>query len=146
MGLKWFRARLSINKEETSKFPTMTGLYKRVSYFEYNTSTVPQSPLYTSSATSPTISNDSTVSANDEEARYDRAKADLAGPLSSSITDTEERDNRAAQNEELSTFTKDSSITKRSLMREEESNKLNKEQSHTSDMKSHICQENEIVI
>ncbi|CAL1683805.1 unnamed protein product [Lasius platythorax] len=140
MGLKWFRARLSI-KKEASKVPAMTGLYRRVSHSESNVAAMPKNE-----DTSPSISSDTTAIANNEGAQYDRSKADFANQLSSSsIIDSEEHGDYAIINTEPST-SKDSNLKEQSLSRDEESNKINTEQSDSSDTKSRICSDNELVI
>ncbi|XP_029169981.1 uncharacterized protein LOC114939723 [Nylanderia fulva] len=68
MGLKWFRARLSI-KKEASKVPAMTGLYRRVSpRFESNT-TMPKNEDILNSPdilNTPTVSSDNYAIVNTE--------------------------------------------------------------------------------
>lgn len=154
LGLKWFRARLSMEKE-ASKIPAMTGLYRKVSYSE---STIQK---YAEVSTAPpSVASDSTASDNNETVEYDSkfkssSKADLTSQSSSSITDLEETpvknnnkkpqiNNYAIENVEPSTSTKDLNIKEQST-RDEESHKIIKNQSE-SDTKSPICSDNELVI
>lgn len=139
MGLKWFRARLSMEKE-ASKVPVMTGLYRRVSHFETNVS------MRKNEVSSPSIASESTTIANNERAQYDRPKADLASQSSSSsINDSEEiwHDNYVIVHTEPST-SKDLNLKEESLSRNEESNKMNREQNDSSNMKN--PSDNELVI
>lgn len=140
MGLKWFRARLSMEKE-ASKVPVMTGLYRRVSHFESNVLAMRKNEI-----SSLSIASESTAIANNEGAQYDRSKADLASQLSSSsIIDSEEiwHDNYVIVHTEPST-SKDSNLNEESLSRNEESNKMNREQNDNSDTKN--PSDNELVI
>ncbi|KAM0725019.1 hypothetical protein ACS0PU_009403 [Formica fusca] len=140
MGLKWFRARLSMEKE-ASKVPVMTGLYRRVSHFESNVLAMRKNEI-----SSLSIASESTAIANNEGAQYDRSKADLASQLSSSsIIDSEEiwHDNYVIVHTEPST-SKDSNLKEESLSRNEESNKMNREQNDNSDTKN--PSDNELVI
>lgn len=140
MGLKWFRARLSMEKE-ASKVPVMTGLYRRVSHIESNVLAMRKNEI-----SSLSIASESTAIANNEGAQYDRSKADLASQLSSSsIIDSEEiwHDNYVIVHTEPST-SKDSNLKEKSLSRNEESNKMNREQNDNSDTKN--PSDNELVI
>ncbi|KAL6435971.1 hypothetical protein ACFW04_005657 [Cataglyphis niger] len=140
MGLKWFRARLSMEKE-ASKVPVMTGLYRRVSHFETNVSMMRKSEV-----SSPSMASESTTIVNNERAQYDRPKADLASQLSSSsINDSEEiwHDNYVIVHTEPST-SKDLNLKEESLSRNKESNKMNREQHDSSNKKK--PSDNELVI
>lgn len=132
MGLKWFRAHLSLKKlkKEASKVPGMIGLYRKTSHIESN-----EVSAKNEISSSPIIS-DSIVIVNNEETQRDRSKADLASQLSSSssVIDSQEYDNHENVNTEPST-SKDSDL-KESLSQDEELNKLNKERSDNLDIKS----------
>ncbi|GAB1865200.1 hypothetical protein CAJAP_06279 [Camponotus japonicus] len=132
MGLKWFRAHLSLKKlkKEASRVPGMRGLYRRTSHFESN---VKNEVLAKNEVSSASITSDSTAIANKEEAQHNRSKADLASQLSSSSSiDSQEHDNHENVNTNPST-SKDSDLKEQSLPQDEESNKKNKEQSDSSD-------------
>lgn len=120
MGLKWFRARMSM-KKEASKVPAMTGLYRRVSYFEPDVSTIQRNNV---SAAPASMNNDSTSMKN-EESQCDHSKS---GPTSESsslpIINTKEYDNRAIGNADLSMPAKDV-MKERSLTPAEQLNKTN---------------------
>lgn len=148
MGLKWFRARLSLEKEAT-KVPEMTGLYRRILYSELAI----QKNAEVSTAS---FSNDSTASNDNETVQYDHSKADLTSQLSSSITNSEEimvKDNEeepqinsyAIENAEPPAFIKDPNVKEQSTC-DEESNKITKDQNDMSGIKSPIYSDNELVI
>ncbi|XP_011630887.1 uncharacterized protein LOC105422980 [Pogonomyrmex barbatus] len=150
MGLKWFRARLSM-KKEASKIPAMSGLYRRISYFESATR-----KNIEISTMSPSIASDSATTDNNETAQYDRSKADFTNQSSSSIIDLEKTmvkdndkksqiNNHAIENIESSTSTEDLNIKEQSTY-SEKSNKITKDQNNISDIKSPICADNELVI
>jgi len=146
MGLKWFRARLSL-EEEASKVPAMTGLYRRISYFE---STIQKNVKI--SAAPPSVANDSTSDDN-ETVEYDRSKADLTSQTSSSIIESEEitvKDDKKPQTnnhivENVEPSIKDSNAKEQSE-RGKESNKITKDQNDMSDTKNPIYSDNELVI
>lgn len=143
MGLKWFRARLSIKKEK-AKIPAMMGLYRRVSHSELNVAAMSKNEDISNPP--PTISSDSTAIANNG-AQYDRT-ADF-------IIDEDENyhrrqllipkkhGNQAIVNAEPSTSIKDLNLKEQSLSQDEESNNMNTEQNDNSD-KSRL--DNELVI
>lgn len=150
MGLKWFRASLSL-EEGATKIPEMAGLYRRrVSYPEL---TIQKNAQILTSPLS--ITNDSTANDDNETMQCDRSKTDLTSQLSSSIIDSEEItikdndkkpqiNNHAVENAEPCTSNKDSNIKEHSP-RSEESNKITKDQ-NMSDTKNIICSDNELVI
>jgi len=136
MGLKWFRARLSM-KKEASKVPKLTGLYRRVSCFESDILMKEENKTF---ATPSTI-NDSAISTNNEKTQYNYLKADLTSQSSSlPIINLKEHNNYT--NAESST--KNTNIKEKSLISNEQLNKINKNQSDISD--KNICSDNEIVI
>ncbi|XP_018313392.1 uncharacterized protein [Mycetomoellerius zeteki] len=150
MGLKWFRASLSMEKE-ASKVPAMTGLYRRISYFE----PAIKKNVEVSLSTPPLIASDSTLSGDNETVKNDRSRADLTNQTSSSIIDSEEItvkdidnkpqiNNHSVENAESSTSTKDPNVKEESA-RSEELNKITKDQ-NMSDTKSPIYSDNELVI
>lgn len=150
MGLKWFRARLSMEKEAT-KVPEMTGMYRRILYSEHIESAIEKEEVSTTH-----FSNNSMASDDNETIQYDHSKADLTSQLSSSITDSEEimiKDNEkepqinnyAVENAEPSAFIKDLNVKEQSTC-DEESNKITKDQNDMSGTKSPICSDNELVI
>lgn len=131
MGLKWFRAHLSLKKlkKEASRVPGMIGLYRRTSHFESN---VKNEVLAKNEDFSPSITSDSTAFANKEEAQHKRSKADLASQLSSSI-DSQKHDNHKNVNTDPST-SKDSDLKEQALRQEKLNN--NRERSDSLDVKS----------
>ncbi|XP_025160486.1 uncharacterized protein LOC112589860 [Harpegnathos saltator] len=135
MGLKWFRARLSINKKGAYKISTMPGIYRRVSYSESNTLAMRKNE-YSLSTVSSSIANDSTNANN---------KEDLTSQSQSLNTDLE-HDEYVAQNEELVASIKELKMVKQSSIYEEETNETNEDQNHVSNMKDSTCQETELVI
>lgn len=149
MGVKWFRASLSM-EEESTKVPEMTGLYRRVSDYELSTQKSAQISVTLLSTTSDSIAND-----DNETMQYDHPKADLSQSSSSSIIDSEEitveindkkpQINNVDENVEPSTSTKDLNIKEQST-HSEESNKITKDQNDMSDTKNIICSDNELVI
>lgn len=143
MGLKWFRARLSLNKKGAYKVPTMTGMYRRISYSESNTLATRKNE-YTFSAVSSSIANDST-SVNDKEQQYDRTKEDLASQLSSLNTDLK-RDNYVIQNEGYTASMNDLNAAEQSSICGGEINKINEDQNYVTNTKDRFCQETELVI
>ncbi|XP_012062191.1 PREDICTED: uncharacterized protein LOC105625470 [Atta cephalotes] len=150
MGLKWFRASLSMEKE-ASKVPAMMGLYRRISFeptiqknVEISLSTVPL-----------LIVSDLTSSGDNETVKNDRSRADLTNQTSSSSIDSEEItikdidnksqiNNHSVENTESSIFTKDPNVKEESA-RGEKLNKITKDQ-NMSDIKSPINSDNELVI
>ncbi|XP_018342227.1 PREDICTED: uncharacterized protein LOC108748501 [Trachymyrmex septentrionalis] len=150
MGLKWFRASLSMEKE-ASKVPAMTGLYRRISF-----EPAIQKNVEVSLTTAPLlIVSDSTSSGDNETVKNDRSRADLTNQTSSSIIDSEkitvkdidnksQINNHSVENTESSTFTKDSNVKEESA-RGEELHKITKDQ-NMSDTKSPIYSDNELVI
>ncbi|XP_012523960.1 uncharacterized protein LOC105829546 [Monomorium pharaonis] len=145
MGLKWFRARLSIEKEQ-SKIPEMTGQYRRFSYSESTN----KKNVEVLIATPSSVASDS--SDDNETIEYDRSKTDLASQTSSSIIDSEEMMikenvkkpqiiNYMIENAEPSTSIKDPNVKEQSI-HGEISNKTTKDQ---NDTKSPIL-DNELVI
>lgn len=142
MGLKWFRARLSINKKGTCKVPTMTGIYRKVSYSEPNILAMRKNE-YTLPAVSSSIANNLTR-ANDKE-QDDRAK-DLTSKSPSLLNTDLDCDNHVIQNEEPTTSIKNSNTVEQFSVRKEEINKINKDQSHISNIRGHTSQETELVI
>lgn len=140
MGLKWFRARLSMNKKEY-KVPVMTGIYRRVSYAESNALATRKNEHMSPTVIS-SIANDS--NANDKEQQYDRAKEDLVSQSPSSNVDNKSGSN-VIQNKEPTASMRDSNAEE-SLMSGEETNKSNEEQSHVSNTKDRVCEETELVI
>ncbi|TGZ56201.1 uncharacterized protein LOC112454342 [Temnothorax curvispinosus] len=150
MGLKWFRASLSM-EEEAAKVPEMTGFYRRVSYFE---SAIPKNAEVSGAPSS--IISDSTASDDNETVQYDRSKADLTSQLSSSITDSDEItvkdndkklqiNNHAVENAEPSTSIKDPNVKEQSTCGDE-SNKITEDRYDMSNTKSPISSDNELVI
>lgn len=152
MGLKWFRASLSM-EEKPTKIPELTGLYRRVSYSDLaiqKNAQVLTAP--------PSMTSDSTASDDNETMQYDRSKADLSQSSSSSIIDSKEiivkdndkkpqMNNHAVENMEPSTSTKDPNIKEQPIATpSEESNKITKDQNDMSDTKNIICSDNELVI
>jgi len=135
MGLKWFRARLSM-KKEASKVPTLTGLYRRVSCFESDISTKEENKTFAA----PSTINDSTISTNNEKTQHNHLKTDLTSQ-SSSLPITNLKEDSNYTNAESST--ENTNIKEKSLISNEQLNKTNKNQ---SDMKSNIYSDNEIVI
>jgi len=133
-------------EEEASKVPAMTGLYRRISYFE---STIQKNVKI--STAPPSVANDSTTS--DETVEYDRSKADLTSQTSSSIIESEEitvKDDKKPQTnnhivENVEPSIKDSNVKEQSG-RGKESNKITKDQNDMSDTKNPICSDNELVI
>ncbi|XP_018359567.1 PREDICTED: uncharacterized protein LOC108758867 [Trachymyrmex cornetzi] len=150
MGLKWFRASLSMEKE-ASKVPAMTGLYRRISF-----EPAIQKNVEVSLSTAPhLIINDSTSSGDNETAKNDRSRADLTNQTSSSIIDSKEItvkdidnkpqiNNHLVENAESSTSIKDPNVKEESA-RGEELNKITKDQ-NMSDTKNPIYSDNELVI
>ncbi|XP_011057397.1 PREDICTED: uncharacterized protein LOC105147823 [Acromyrmex echinatior] len=150
MGLKWFRASLSMEKE-ASKIPAMTGLYRRISF-----EPAIQKNMEVSLSTAPIlIVSDSTSSGDNEIVKNNRSRADLTNQTSSSIIDSEEItikdidnkpqiNNYSVENIESSTFTKDPNVKEESAC-SEKLNKITKDQ-NTSDTKSLINSDNELVI
>jgi len=150
MGLKWFRASLSMEKE-ASKVPAMMGLYRKISFepaiqknVEVSLSTVPL-----------LIVSDLTSSGDNETMKNDRSRADLTNQTSSSSIDSEEItikdidnksqiNNHSVENTESSIFTKDPNVKEESA-RGEKLNKITKDQ-NMSDIKSPINSDNELVI
>jgi len=150
MGLKWFRASLSMEKE-ASKVPAMMGLYRKISFepaiqknVEVSLSTVPL-----------LIVSDLTSSGDNETVKNDRSRADLTNQTSSSSIDSEEItikdidnksqiNNHSVENTESSIFTKDPNVKEESA-RGEKLNKITKDQ-NMSDIKSPINSDNELVI
>ncbi|XP_025266937.1 protein starmaker-like [Camponotus floridanus] len=132
MGLKWFRAHLSLTKlkKEASRVPGMIGLYRRTSHFESN---VKNEVLAKNEVSSPSITSDSTAFANKEEAQHKRSKADLASQLSSSI-DSQKHDNYKNVNTDPST-SKDSDLKEQALPQDEKLNN-NRERSNSLNVKS----------
>lgn len=130
MGLKWFRAHLSLAKlkKEASKVPGMMGLYRRTSHFESN---VKNEVLAKNEVSSPSIISDSTAFANKEEAQHKHSKADLATQLSSSI-DSQKHDNHKNVNTDPST-SKDSDLKEQALPQDEKLNN-NRERSNSLDV------------
>jgi len=142
MGLKWFRASLSMEKE-ASKVPAMMGLYRKISFepaiqknVEVSLSTVPL-----------LIVSDLTSSGDNETVKNDRSRADLTNQTSSSSIDSEEItikdidnksqiNNHSVENTESSIFTKDPNVKEESA-RGEKLNKITKDQ-NMSDIKSPI--------
>ncbi|XP_011164186.1 uncharacterized protein LOC105199001 [Solenopsis invicta] len=149
MGLKWFRARLSM-EEEASKVQPMTGLYRRFSDYSESTN---WKNAEVSVAKPPSVASYSMASDDNETMEYNRSKADLVSQTSSSIIDLEEitvKDdvkklqisNYTVNNEEPSTSIKDPNIEQQST-HGKKSNKTTKDQ---NDAKSPICSDNELVI
>ncbi|XP_011867444.1 PREDICTED: uncharacterized protein LOC105561765 [Vollenhovia emeryi] len=149
MGLKWFRARLSIEKA-AAKVPEMAGLYRRISFSESSiqrTAEVSVSPV--------SFASYSTASDDNETVPYDRSKEELTSQSSLSINDSEEItiknndkklkiNNHAVENAEPSTSNKDLNIKEPSTCNNE-SNKITKNQNDVLDT-SPICADNELVI
>lgn len=145
MGLNWFRASLSM-EEEASKVDTMTGMYRKISFFEPKDVEISAAP--------PSVASDSISS--EETAEYDRSKADLTSQTSSTIDleemtvkDTDKKskiNNHAVENTEPPTSNKDPNVNEQSGERDEESNKITKDQNDTPVTESPICSDNELVI
>lgn len=140
MGLKSFRARLSMNNKK-SKVPELTGLYRRVSYSESDVSTIQKNaPLFRRNILAKEIHN------NNETSQNDSSKSDVTDKLSSStINEMEERANQTVENAKLSID--DSNALEQSLTDDKELNKINENQDdHASDTKNRISSDNEMLI
>lgn len=144
MGLKRFRACLSINKEKAYKVPMMTGIYRKMSYAESNILSTRRNE-YAHSAVPSSFASDS-KSANDKEQQHDRAKDRTSQLLSSSDTDSERTN--IVSNEEPTASIKDLNAEKQLPIRgrERKISRISKDQSYVSNTKDRICQETELVI
>lgn len=142
MGLKWFRARLSI-KKKVYKDQDMIGFYRKISYFESDISAVPRNANSGSSS----FLYDSAVNSNNEIAQYDRSKIGLTSQLTPlSHIDSVETD-YTIQDIEASTSIESSNIAKELLINGEKSKKVNKNDNNSAiDTTDCSCQDDEIII
>ncbi|KAL0106795.1 hypothetical protein PUN28_015383 [Cardiocondyla obscurior] len=155
MGLKWFRARLSMEKE-AAKVPELTGLYRRMSDFESTPKFGKIMKYSTNSDITFPIVNDSMINDNNRTVERDLSEADCTSQSSSSIINSEESmtkdsdkkiqiNNHEIENVEPSTSTKNSTI-KEQLISGEELKKITNDQNYISDTKNPVSSDNELVI